>query len=140
MPVSDRMNRNPNCVGIVIDRQKVGFKGKVYNCFSLDPQDFYDVTDLFTIVNGVLDALNFPAIKTRVRHFKKTKSAFVPSEIDVENKLRDAKDLLSAEDKDGFVIMIIGRDNATWQGVLYDKKKDVEFNFNSEVELIKLLK
>ena len=76
MPVSDRMKRTPNCVGICIDESKNGFKGRVYNCFSKEPQSFSDVTELFRIVDSVMDAVDFPAIKTKYRAFKKTSVAF----------------------------------------------------------------
>ncbi len=140
MPVSARMNRTPNCVGVIVDESKKGFSGRVYHCFSTRPQHFADITELFNIVDSVMDALNFPALKTKNRQFKKTESTFVPEEIDVENKVLDADKLIPEVEKEGYVIMVTGRDNATWQGILYDKKKDAEFNFNSEVELVKLLK
>ncbi|SDB28330.1 hypothetical protein SAMN02910298_01369 [Pseudobutyrivibrio sp. YE44] len=140
MPVSNRMNRTPNCVGVCIDETKDGFKGRVYNCYSKEPQVFNDVTQLFYIVDNVMDALNFPALKTKYRDFKKTESAFVPEEIDIDNKVLDAENLIPADEEKGYVIMVTGRDNATWQGVIYNKEKDVEENFNSGVELIRLLK
>jgi hypothetical protein len=140
MPVSARMKRTPNCVGICVDEKKDGFKGRVYNCFSKEPQSFSDINELFYIVDSVMDALNFPAIKTKNRSFKKTETDFEPQHIDVENKVLGAEELIPADVKDGYVIMVTSRDNVTWQGIVYDKQKDVENNFNSEVELIRLLK
>lgn len=140
MPVSDRMKRTPNCVGVCIDEVKKGFRGRVYNCFSKEPQEFNDVPELFYIVDSIMDALNFPALKTKNRQFKKTARAFETVDIDVENQLQDAESLIPEDEEEGFVLMVTGRDNATWQGLLYDKKKDVESKFNSEVELINLLK
>ena len=140
MPVSDRMKRTPNCVGICIDEAKEGFKGRVYNCFSKEPQRFTDITELFYIVDGVMDALNFPAIKTKNRKFKKTASDFKVQPIDVENKVLGADELIPSGNESGYVLMVTGRDNATWQGMIFDKKNDVEYTFNSEVELIRILK
>lgn len=140
MPVSARMKRTPNCVGICIDEAKNGFKGKVYNCFSKEPQSFNDINEMFYIVEGVMDALNFPALKTKNRAFKKTSVDFEVKPIDVENKVLEAEELIPADVKDGYVLMVTSRDNVTWQGMIYDKKKDVEYTFNSEVELIRLLK
>ena len=140
MPVSGRMKRTPNCVGVIIDESKKGFKGRVYNCFDKNPQHFNDINELFYIVENIMDTLNFPALKTRSRQFKRTESTFVPKRIDVENQLVDAEGLLPDMEKEGYVIMVTGRDNATWQGFVYDKKADEEYSFNSEVELIKYLK
>lgn len=140
MPVSDRMKRTPNCVGICIDETKDCFAGRVYNCFSKEPQKFTDVTGMFYIVDSVMDALNFPALKTKNRTFKRTSANFVPNEIDVENKILSAEELIPAGENRGFVLMVTSRDNVSWQGMVYDKNKDVEYSFNSEVELIRLLK
>ena len=140
MPVSSRMKRTPNCVGVVVDERRDGFKGRVYNCFSKEPQHFTDITEMFYIIDSVMDALNFPAIKTKNRKFKKTNLEFEPQPIDVENKVLGAEELIPAGEKEGYVLMITSRDNVTWQGFIYDKKNDVENTFNSEVELIRLLK
>ncbi len=140
MPVSGRMKRTPNCVGVIIDESKKGFKGRVYNCFDKNPEHFNDINELFYIVENIMDTLNFPALKTKSRQFKRTESTFVPKRIDVENQLVDAEGLLPDMEKEGYVIMVTGRDNATWQGFVYNKKADKEYSFNSEVELIKYLK
>ncbi|SDI39042.1 hypothetical protein SAMN05421493_11329 [Pseudobutyrivibrio sp. 49] len=140
MPVSARMKRTPNCVGICIDEDKNCFRGRVYSCFSKEPQTFSDINELFYIVDSVMDALSFPAIKTKNRTFKKTEAEFTPATIDVENKVLGADELIPADVSKGFVLMVTSRDNVTWQGIIYDKTKDEEFNFNSEVELIRLLK
>ena len=140
MAISGRMKRTPNCVGVCVDEAKSGFSGRIFNCFSKEPQTFTDITELFYIIDSVMDALSFPAIKTKYRSFKKTKSDFQPKPIDAENKVLETEELIPADEDAGFVIMVTSRDNVTWQGKLYDKKKDVEYNFNSEVELIRLLK
>lgn len=139
MPISGRMKRTSNCVGVIIDESKKGFKGRVYNCFDKEPQHFDDINELFYIVESVMDALNFPALKTKCRQFKKTESTFVPKRIDVEKQIIEPENLLPDMEKEGYVIMVTGRDNATWQGSVYNKSKDEEVNFNSEVELIKYL-
>ena len=96
MPVSARMKRTPNCVGICIDEATNCFRGRVYNCFSKEPQSFSDINELFYIVDSVMDALNFPAIKTKNRAFKKTDTDFKPIPIDVENKVLGAEELIPA--------------------------------------------
>ncbi len=139
MPISGRMKRTPNTVGVCIDERKKGFKGRIYNCFSKEPQYFNDVTEMIYIMEGVMDALNYPAIKTNPRRFKKTEVNFETGEIDIENKLVEVENLISAGDSDAYLIMVTSRDNSCWQGVIYNKKNDVEENFNSDLELFKLL-
>ena len=140
MPISDRMMRSSNCVAVCVDETKNGFKGRVYNCYNKDPQHFNDVTEMFYIIENVLDALNFPALKTKDRGFKKTDYAFSPVEIDLDKKFHEVENLIPDLEREGYIIMVTSRDNVTWQGVVYDKKNDVECSFNSEEELIKLIK
>ena len=128
MPVSARMKRTPNCVGICVDEAKDGFKGRVFNCFSKEPQSFSDINEMFYIVDSVMDALNFPAIKTKNRAFKKTEADFKVEPVDIEKKVLGAEELIPKDVENGYVIMVTSRDNVTWQGMIYDKKKDTEFN------------
>ena len=60
-------------------------------------------------------------------------------DIDPKEKLYETKDLLSKVDEKGFILMVAGRDNATWQGEIYNTSSDEEYSFNSEVELIRFL-
>lgn len=140
MGVSERMKRMPHCVGIVIDEAKKSFSGRIYHCYSDRPQMFNDITELFYLVENVMDAVNFPALKTKNRTFKKTESFYETEVIDVENKVLSVEELIPEDEPSGYVLMITSRDNSTWQGLLYDKASDVESGFNSEVELIRLLK
>ncbi len=140
MPVSEKMKRMPNCVGVCIDEIKDGFRGRVYNCYSKNPEPFHDLTELFYIIENVMDTLNFPAVKTKNRHFKKTDIDFNYTRLDVEKKVLEVEELIPDLEKHGYIIMITSRDNATWQGSVYDKSHDIETPFNSEVELIRLLK
>ena len=40
---------------------------------------------------------------------------------------------------DSFILMVTARDNASWQGKIYSVALDEEYDFNSEVELIRIL-
>ena len=140
MSVSDRMRRTSNCVGVCVDEKKTGFKGRIYHCFSKEPECFTDINEMFYIIDAVMDALSFPALKTKNRTFKRTDIDFQVPQVNVENKVLDTEDLIPSGEKMGYIIMVTSRDNATWQGLLYDQQKDVEVSFNSEVELVRLLK
>ena len=138
MSISDRMKRMHNCVGISIDSEE-GFSGKLYNCYETEPRTFNDADEFFNIVNAFLDALEFPAQKFKYRAFKKTLPTLIIVDIDPKEKLYETKDLLSKVDEKGFILMVAGRDNATWQGEIYNTSSDEEYSFNSEVELIRFL-
>ncbi len=137
MAISDRMKRMSNCVGITLKND--GFKGELYNCFENEPRTFSDVDDFFNIVNTFLDALEFPAQKVKYRTFKKTLPTLKLVDIDPNEKLFETEQLLSLCTRKAYIIMVTGRDNATWQGMVYSKSEDKEYSFNSEVELIRIL-
>ncbi|MBQ5426860.1 MAG: hypothetical protein IIU31_06795 [Pseudobutyrivibrio sp.] len=137
MAISDRMKRMSNCVGITLKND--GFKGELYNCFENEPRTFSDVDDFFNIVNTFLDALEFPAQKVKYRTFKKTLPTLKIVDIDPNEKLFETEQLLSLCTRKAYIIMVTGRDNATWQGMIYSKSEDKEYSFNSEVELIRIL-
>ena len=137
MAISDRMKRMSNCVGITLKND--GFKGELYNCFEKEPRTFSDVDDFFNIVNTFLDALEFPAQKVKYRTFKKTLPTLKIVDIDPNEKLFETEQLLSLCTRKAYIIMVTGRDNATWQGMIYSKSEDKEYSFNSEVELIRIL-
>ncbi len=139
MPISGRMKRTPNTVGVVIDERKRGFKGRIFHCFSKEPEIFDDVTEMIYIIENLMDTLNYPAIKTNPRKFKKTEALFESKELNIDSKLVEVEDLIPAEEQDAYLIMVTSRDNSCWQGAIYNKKEDVEENFNSDIELFKKL-
>ncbi len=137
MAISDRMKRMHNCVGITLKNE--GFKGELYNCYENEPEEFNDVDDFFNIVNSFLDALEYPAQKIKYRSFKKTLPTLKLVDIDSKEKLFDTEKLLDLCKRKAYIIMVTGRDNATWQGMIYSKSEDKEYSFNSEVELVRIL-
>ncbi|SFH93138.1 hypothetical protein SAMN04487830_11336 [Pseudobutyrivibrio sp. OR37] len=137
MAISDRMKRMHNCVGITLKNE--GFKGELYNCYENEPEEFNDVDDFFNIVNSFLDALEYPAQKIKYRSFKKTLPTLKLVDIDPKEKLFDTEKLLDLCKRKAYIIMVTGRDNATWQGMIYSKSEDKEYSFNSEVELVRIL-
>lgn len=138
MAIADRMKRMHNCVGVSFNSSK-GFSGQVYTCYKKEPDAFNDVTDFFTIVNTFLDILEYPASKVRFRAFKRTLPTLKLVDIDPSEKLFDTETLLKGLGGKGYIIMMTSRDNATWQGKIYDVSKDTECDFNSEVELLKVI-
>lgn len=137
MAISDRMKRGQNCVGITLKNE--GFRGQLYNCYQKEPEEFQDVHDFFNIVNAFLDALEYPAQKVKYRTFKKTLPTLKLVDIDPDKRLIETEELLDLCKRKAYVIMITGRDNATWQGTIYSKSEDKEYSFNSELELLRII-
>ena len=137
MAISSRMQRMHNCVGVAFNGE--GFKGNIYNCYQNEPNYFNDVDDFFNIINAFLDALEFPAQKIKFRVFKKTLPTMKLVDVDPKEKLFETEKLLDLCKKDAYVIMMTGRDNASWQGIVYSQKEDQEYTFNSEIELLRII-
>ena len=134
MAVSPRMGRAKNCVGIVVNKDAESFSGYITNRFQKDSIEFTDLPELFSRIIEVLDSLNYPARKINKRQFK----GGVPSGKKFKLKEVD-KPIVATEDllggKDGFIVMVVGRDNGTMQGVVYDSALDKDFKFNGDIEL-----
>ena len=139
MSISDRMKRTDNCVAFSLDNKTL-FSGELYNCYQDEGVRFSDVQDFFNIMNAFLDAVEYPAQKVKYRSFKKTLPTIKIVDINPSEKLFNIEQILEKCQKNAFVIMVTGRDNATWQGKVYKKSNDKEYSFNSEVELLKILK
>ena len=137
MAISDRMKRMPNVVGFNLEND--GFKGELYNCYEEKAETFNDVNDFFNVVNAFLDAVEFPEQKIKYRAFKKTLPELKLIDIDPAEKLFEVEHLLELCKEKAYLMMITGRDNATWQGTIYNKAEDVESSFNSEVELLRII-
>ncbi len=137
MALSERMKRMSNTFGITLKND--GFKGELYNCFEEKPEEFFDVNDFFNLVNAFLDVLEFPAQKIKYRTFKRTLPNLKLIDIDPNKKLCNTEDLLTFCKRKAFIILITSRDNATWQGMVYNKSEDKEYSFNSEIELLRII-
>ena len=138
MAVSERMSRMNNSIAFVLDKTE-GFSGDIYNCYQKEPIRFSDLNEFFIIVNEILDELDFPAQKTKYRSFKKTLPTLKVLDIDAASKLCDVTELIKKAGKESYGLLVIGRDNATWQGMLYDSKKDEENTFNGDIQFLRLL-
>ena len=138
MAVSPRMGRAKNCVGVVVNKDAEGFSGYVTNRFQKDSVEFTDLPELFSTIIEVLDSLNYPARKINKRQFKGGIPAGKKFKIkEGEKPIVDTIDLLGGQE--GFIVMVVGRDNGTMQGVVYDSALDKDFKFNGDIELYRIL-
>jgi hypothetical protein len=138
MAVSPRMGRAKNCIGVVLDKNAEGFSGHVTNRFQKDSVEFTDLPELFSRIIEVLDTLNYPARKINKRQFKGGVPAGNKFKINEDQgPIIDTADLLGGQD--GFIIMVVGRDNGTMQGTVYDSALDKDFKFNGDIELYRIL-
>lgn len=134
LPVSSVMTRTAVCVD---NYENSVVKGFVCSQITESALPFYGITELFKILDSILDMLAFPQKSLDYRKFSRSAEEEIKTEIQLFN---DEKSLLSQQGKLAtFIIQIQFRQNATWQGAiswLNHKKKQ---NFRSALELLKLL-
>lgn len=134
-------NRNTRAA-IVIDGSRSEMSGTLYSYHYCAGTRFFSVLDLVNTLESLLNSLNCPQPAMLTRSFEEggrftTKEVFQVNDIDkiVESAVAQAEPQQSAT----FVVNVLYRQNASWQGTVnwVNKKKTVQFR--SMLELIRLM-
>lgn len=137
MGLMGRMNRMPDSVCVCVDGD---FSGRLYHCYNSSPVKFYDIPDLFYILEKVMEEVDYPERKTKPRSFKKTNRREINLGINLDNKICEPVDLLANDGKLAtFIVTVLTREYSNIQGSIYIKKTDVNESFNSDKELLELI-
>jgi len=132
-------------VYVVLDDIKNSlFKGRVYHPASGKQAVFTRVYELLMILESIFDAYGFPQHTHTLRTFngvrklnlQKMTTDYVTGEI-----TEMEKEILN-NDKSGkatFIIKVLFRQNATWQGKIQWVEKNKTQNFRSDLEMLKLM-
>ena len=117
-------------------------KGRV--CLPIIRQEmgFSDINELFAQLERLFDAIKFPAASTQYRIFghmkqaKKEKREVRPVAQNIAKKMLEETPVGK---KATFVVQVMYRQNATWQGQVVWSEKNETKQFRSALELIKLI-
>ena len=117
---------------VCIDSYEDGiFAGRFYNPGSADEYGFKSMSQFLVQIEDLLDQMQFPQYFTEVRTFSERPQAAL--------RLKDAGIEKETGGLATFVVRILFRQNASWQGSLTWEDTGQEENFRSALELIFLM-
>ncbi len=142
MPVPGKMGRIPNTVAVCIDEtENQACAGRLYHFYSAEPEHFSDVAELINLVTALMSATKFPQATIQTRSFKKTKTDTLKLDIDTEKKILSIDQLVEKRGQVAtFLFCITSRQNANWQGDLYNPVSDLNGSFESDIELLNIIR
>ena len=131
----------PNLCNICIDRVERGeCAGRLYHYYQLQPHRFSSQCEVFRLIDQLCDRLNYPQCSDELRSFStKTTSPIPQKEKKVARQMSKEKLLEQKGEKATFVVHVMYRQNATWQGSVTWAEKNQTANFRSALELIRLM-
>jgi len=123
------------CVCIDGDNDNDGW-GRIYHCYSKEGERFSNSHQLIQIFENLMDCINYPQSSVQYRSFKESKREGRYKGKPIMGK----EELLKNKGERGtFVVHVMYRQNATWQGeVVWTEKGEVR-KFRSALELLKLI-
>ena len=143
-----------NLLCICVDEKKnEDYCGRIFHQYADDPIEFEGVADFMLKVEELFDEWDFPqrglaervftrqakeAIKEREKRRHKSDSDLLPIEIIQEKygvrNIQNKKGILGT-----FVVQVVFRQDATWQGHMIIKETNEKKDFASAMELIKIM-
>lgn len=129
----------PNLCCVCIDRAEAGeCRGRLFHYYAAGGQPFQSRYELILMVDGLCDRLGYPQAAEQPRRFGRSKP---PAAAKKEVKRLMNKDDLAAQKgmMATFVVHVMHRQNATWQGTVVWAEKNQKASFRSALELVKLM-
>jgi hypothetical protein len=110
----------------------------LYHCYSDEPVAFVCVLGIINEIGALLDATGSPASAVELRKFRKRGSS-VFERREAEMKTSPQEVISQKGEKGTFVVRVLHRQNATWQGSVTWAERNATQNFRSALELLKLM-
>jgi len=140
--------RNLICV-CVDDNKDADYQGLIYHQYADEPISFNGVASMILEMENLFDEWDFPQRGLAERKFDKKKENHkrpVPETEDDKLKIEiisDAHGVRNVQNKKGklatFVIQVVYRQDASWQGHVIYQEDNEKLDFNSALELIKII-
>lgn len=140
--------KNLICV-CVNSHENADYQGLIYHQFSDNPIEFSGMTDFIMKTEELFDEWDFPQRGLAQRNFKKGSRGDVGYKPKKEDDrlpieiLQEKVGVRNVQNKKGtlgtFVIHVVYRQDATWQGHLIYQEKNEKKDFVSALELIKYI-
>ncbi len=140
--------RNLICV-CVDDNKDADYQGLIYHQYADEPISFNGVASMILEMENLFDEWDFPQRGLAERKFDKKKENHkrpVPETEDDKLKIEiisDTHGVRNVQNKKGklatFVIQVVYRQDASWQGHVICQEDNEKLDFNSALELIKII-
>ena len=140
--------RNLICVCIDDDKD-ADYQGLIYHQYADEPISFNGISSMILEMENLFDEWDFPQRGLAERKFDKKKENHkrpVPETDDDKLKIEiisDTHGVRNVQNKKGklatFVIQVVYRQDASWQGHVIYQEDNEKLDFNSALELIKII-
>ena len=140
--------RNLICVCIDDDKD-ADYQGLIYHQYADEPISFNGIASMIMEMENLFDEWDFPQRGLAERKFDKKKENHkrpVPETEDDKLKIEiisDTHGVRNVQNKKGklgtFVIQVVYRQDASWQGHVIYQEDNEKLDFNSALELIKII-
>ncbi|MBE5828229.1 MAG: hypothetical protein E7305_02070 [Butyrivibrio sp.] len=140
--------RNLICV-CIDDNKDADYQGLIYHQYADEPISFDGIANLILEMENLFDEWDFPQRGLAERKFDKKKENHKRpiSETDGDKLkieiISDAHGTRNVQNKKGklgtFVIQVVYRQDASWQGHVIYQEENEKLDFNSALELIKII-
>ena len=131
------------------DKKDADYQGLVYHQYADDPIEFDGTASLVIEMEKLFDEWDFPQRGLAERKFDKRKENHarpVPETEDDRLKIEvisDANGVRNVQNKKGalgtFIVQVVFRQDATWQGHVIHQEANEKMDFNSALELIRII-
>lgn len=130
----------PNLCRVCVDAWAGGeVTGRLYHCYSRQPEPIGRTSDVLDSIDRLCDRLNYPARTQQPRHFGPAKPKPQTTQKKVEPQMT-RQELAEQKGKMAtFVVHVMYRQHSTWQGSVTWAETGEKANFCSALELIKLM-
>lgn len=140
MNMEDFHSGAPNLCRVCVDAWAGGeVTGRLYHCYSRQPEPIGRTSDVLDSIDRLCDRLNYPARTQQPRHFGPAKPKPQTTQKKVEPQMT-RQELAEQKGKMAtFVVHVMYRQHSTWQGSVTWAETGEKANFRSALELIKLM-
>lgn len=128
----------PNLVRICVNSSNgLDFEGVFYHRFSHEGVPFSSPGEMMNKIDALYDEINYPQRTVQLRSFGPEPRSARREPVMARKKVNDLTE--QTGERATFVVHVMYRQNATWQGNVLWAEKGQNCNFRSALELLKLM-
>lgn len=135
-----KIMQKPDLLVVGIDQiDFVDYSGRLWNGYQNEPEVFQNSLELIEEMEAFYDRLNYPERAIQYRSFSKRKQR-TQRTANMEDRKPDMSKLEKKKGEKGtFIVEVMYRQNATWQGQVIWAEQNKSMYFRSAMELLKLM-